>query len=73
MLTKTLIVKSVYRLTEAELASIVEGMGIKTSTNIKLENQVDPSLLGGIVIKFDGYYLDMSLRQKLKEIVASLS
>ena len=73
MSTKTLIVKSAYPLSKIELNSIVEGMGIKTQTDLELKNEVDKSLVAGVIIKYNGYYLDLSLRHKLREIVASLS
>jgi len=72
MSTKTLLVTSPYKLSKAELSAIVAKLGIDRNEDLVTENEVDPNLLGGLIIKYNGYYLDASLKGKLQDIVNSL-
>jgi len=73
MPTKTLIIISPYRLSQAEAEAIIKGMKIDEPQKIKLENIIDRSILAGVIIKYEDYYLDMSLKNKLHRIVDSLN
>lgn len=73
MPTKTLIITSAYRLSQAEVNQILTNIGITNPSKVKYENVVDQGILAGLIIKYDGYYLDLSLKNKLREIVGSLS
>jgi len=72
MSTKTLLITSSYKLSQKELATVVAQLGITDKTELVTENEVDPTLLGGLIIKYNGYYLDASLKGKLNDIVNSL-
>jgi len=50
----------------------MERLGVSGETDLVTENEVDPALLGGLIIKYNGYYLDASLKGKLEDIVNSL-
>jgi F-type H+-transporting ATPase subunit delta len=41
-------------------------------SEVKIDNQVDPSILGGLVVKIDGQVLDGSIRSQLKRLGESL-
>jgi F0F1-type ATP synthase delta subunit len=73
MPTKTLIIISPYRLSQAEAEAIIKGMKIDEPQKIKLENIIDRSILAGVIIKYEDYYLDMSLKNKLHRIDDSLN
>jgi F0F1-type ATP synthase delta subunit len=72
MPTKTLLITSSYKLSQKELAVVVAQLGIAEEKELVTENEVDPALLGGLIIKYNGYYLDASLKGKLNDIVNSL-
>jgi len=72
MSTKTLSITSAYKLSPKELAALVEQLGVSNELELLTENEVDPTILGGLIIKFNGYYLDASLKGKLEDIVNSL-
>ena len=53
----------------ARLQSKLEGM---TSKKIKLKNTVDPSILGGLKVRFSGKQLDGSIKSRLDSFEESL-
>jgi len=53
-------------LTDTDLREIVDQLEEKLHTKIILDLKIDPSLLGGIVIKKDNYIFDASLKNHLK-------
>ena len=55
-------------LTEAQLQSLEAEAGKLFSRNVKLENQVDPSVLGGVQLYLDGKLIDASIRKKLDDL-----
>ena len=61
-------VVSAVELTEAEKAKLIEKLSRKLQRTIHLECEVDPSLLGGLVVHVDGKVIDGSLRHRLQEI-----
>ncbi|MCB9261254.1 MAG: ATP synthase F1 subunit delta [Flavobacteriales bacterium] len=66
--TKVL-VRSAISLDDATLQNVKHYLkGIVTNEEIHIENVVDPSVLGGMVIKFEDKLLDMSVAKELKEI-----
>ncbi len=66
-------ITSTYPLAEEEITKIKKKLGI-TDPEIITENKVDPSILGGLIIKFgnDGYY-DSSVRGKITIIAEKLN
>ena len=57
-------------LSEQRELSNLEKQGLK---NISLENTVDPSILGGFVLKFDDNQFDASIKNKLTRIKREFS
>lgn len=45
----------------------------KTQENVKLEVSVDPSLMGGFILEFEGQKYDESVRSKLSELRKNFS
>lgn len=64
----TAYVVSAVALTEAEKAALTEKLSRRFSRTIRLECAIDPSLLGGLVVRVDGKVIDGSLKHKLQEI-----
>ena len=73
MPTKTLTIISTYQLSEAEIKTILTSLGLQKSATLSVDNQIDKGIIAGIVIKYNDYYLDLSLKNKLREIVGNLS
>jgi F0F1-type ATP synthase delta subunit len=73
MSTKPLTVVTAYKLSSEELGLIMDKIGLKKSQSFVPVNVVDQNILGGVIIKYEGFYLDFSLKNKLKEIVDSLN
>lgn len=64
-------------MTEAQKAKLCEKLAVSTGKKIELKNIVDPSLLGGVVLRYEGSEIDgsvkermNSLRQKLRSTIA---
>ncbi len=69
---KTGIVYSTEKLSDKQLSSIEASMKAKTSSEVRLSNVVDPSLLGGVKVALDGKVYDGSLRGKLLNLAKQL-
>ena len=71
----TVKVTSAAPLTEAELASIKQQLitGGMTESSVEIETAVDPALIGGFVLEFDGKVYDASVAHKLGEIRKELT
>ncbi len=59
-------------LTEEERASLVRRLGEQTGRQIILDTEVDPKVLGGLVIQIGDRLVDASTRHKLEELRESL-
>lgn len=60
-------------LSEALRARLVEKLAAATGRTVSLRESVDPSILGGIVIKVAGRVLDGSVNTQLRELRQALS
>jgi len=61
-------VVSAVALTEAEKANLIAQLTKKLGRTIRLECEVDASLLGGMIVHVDGKVIDGSVRHKLQKI-----
>ena len=64
----TAYVTSAIELTAKEKADLTEKLSRRFQRTIHLECAVDPSLLGGLVVRLDGMVIDGSLKHRLQEI-----
>lgn len=62
------IVKSAVKLSEDNLFNLRQKLGEKEGKKVIIEQVVDASLLGGIIIETEGKILDGSIKNKLNEI-----
>lgn len=65
--TPTLVVESVFPLSDTELRQIAQNLGLD-SNRLTLVNQKTASLIGGMRISYQGQVLDLSLENKLNRI-----
>ena len=55
-------------LSAEKLKDISQHIAEALKKTVKMEHEVDPSLLGGMMINFEGHMLDLSATQYLKEL-----
>jgi F-type H+-transporting ATPase subunit delta len=61
-------VTSAVPLDDATVKSIGERIGDQTGNEIELSSDVDPDILGGIVLRVGNFILDASLRSRLNQL-----
>jgi F-type H+-transporting ATPase subunit delta len=67
-------VKSAYSLTEGERADVIVSLQKKTAaSHVVLEETVDPSLLGGVDIRYDGHRIDGTLKTAITHLHEALT
>ena len=54
--------------TEAHLAAIKDALKAVTKKDVQVEVKVDPSIIGGLIVKLGSRMVDTSLRTKLNAI-----
>ncbi len=64
---------SVEPLTEAELLSFENQTSILLRKNIKLKNEADPSIIGGVKIFIEGKVIDATVKTRLHDLKERLS
>ncbi len=64
----TAYVTSAVELTDGEKAELTEKLSRKFNRTVRLECAVDPSLLGGLVVRVDSKVIDGSLKHRLQQI-----
>ena len=60
-------------LSDTSRAQLAETLGSKLSKRIVLENKVDPEILGGLVVRYEGKVADGSLRTAIQKIGAGMA
>ena len=65
-------VTSAVALKEAQLAALKDKLKSSYGKDVRLDNKVDPSLLGGLVIKVGSRMFDSSIRTKLSNLKVTL-
>jgi F-type H+-transporting ATPase subunit delta len=61
-------VTSAVGLDESTVRSIGERIGEQTSRKVELSNNVDPEIMGGIVLRVGNFILDASIRNRLNQL-----
>lgn len=56
------------RLSEAHLAALRDALKLVTKQEVRIDVQVDPAIIGGLVVKLGSRMVDSSLRTKLNSI-----
>jgi F-type H+-transporting ATPase subunit delta len=65
-------VTSARPLTGAQVAELKKILKAKLSRDVQLDAKVDPSLLGGLIVKVGSRMIDSSLRTKLEGLRAAM-
>lgn len=65
---KLIEVRSLSKLSKVDVLALESALGKKLNKEIIIENIVDESILGGIVIKFDSFVIDDSISNKLNNV-----
>jgi ATP synthase F1 delta subunit len=55
-------------LSEEQIQSLESEAGKLLSRNIKLDNEVDPAIVGGVCLYIDGKIIDASIRKKIDDL-----
>ena len=66
---KLLTATDVSSATEQKLRKLVEN---QTNGNVEFETETNPEIIGGFVLEYDTYRLDMSVKSKLASILSQL-
>ena len=61
-------VTSAIELDEKTISSIGERIGEQTGLKVELSSQIDPDILGGIVLRVGNFILDASIRNRLNQL-----
>jgi F-type H+-transporting ATPase subunit delta len=56
-----------------QITALAALLSKKLSKQVEIEQRVDPSVIGGLHIQVDGYYIDRTVKTRLQEISDSLS
>lgn len=65
-------IKSAQALSEDDLKQLSEAMMRKLGKSANLSYEVDPSLLAGVVIQYDGQVIDQSIKGRLEKFAREL-
>lgn len=66
-------VTSASALTDVQVAALKESLKASVGKDVTLQAKVDPTLLGGLIVKVGSRMVDSSLRTKLQNLKVSLS
>lgn len=60
-------------MTENQVTRLEQKLSASTGKKVLLENQVDPSLIGGVLLRYDGHEIDGSVKDRLDSLRKALS
>jgi len=66
-------ITSAVELDEATVSNIADAIGRQTGQTIKLTTEVDPDVLGGLVVRVGNSILDASIRNRLENLRRSVA
>lgn len=69
---QTAYVKSAVELSDSEKQKIIDKLEQQTGNKITLESEVDPSIIGGIVIRIKDRIVDNSIKRKLHRMAVDV-
>ncbi|MCX7283076.1 MAG: F0F1 ATP synthase subunit delta [Novosphingobium sp.] len=65
-------VTSAHALDDAQIAALTEKLKARTGKSIKLKTNVDPDILGGLVVKIGSQMIDSSIRTRLNSLATAM-
>ena len=63
---------SAIEMTEQQLSTLANKLEKQTGKTVIIENKIDPSILGGVKLRYSGIQLDSSLKTRLDNLEKSL-
>lgn len=69
----TALVVSAVPLKAEQVSALAALLSKKTNKQVTIKQKVDPSIIGGLYIQVDGYFVDRTIKSRLQEIKVSLS
>jgi len=69
----TALVISAIPLREEQTNALAELLSKKINKQVSIEQRTDPSVIGGLFIQVDGYFIDRTVKTRLQDIKLSLS
>ena len=66
-------VTSAVPLTEKERKSLIQQLQKKNGGTVRLSCEVDPSIMGGVIVEMEGAVIDGSLRRRLQQVKEVMS
>jgi len=69
----TALVISAVPLKAEQVSALAALLSKKINKQVTIEQKVDPSIIGGLYIQVDGYFVDRTIKSRLQEIKVSLS
>lgn len=69
----TALVVSAVPLKAEQVKALAALLTKKLEKQVTIEQEVDPSIIGGLYVKVDGYYVDRTIKTRLQEIKLSLN
>lgn len=64
----TVTITSAVPLTEAQQKTVIDYVNTKKNTKVELQTKIDPTLMGGFVLRIDDLQYDASIKTRLKQI-----
>lgn len=68
----TAVVVSAVPIRDDQQTALASLLSRKLSKQVSLELKVDPSVIGGLYIQVDGYYMDRTVKTRLEELKSSM-
>lgn len=65
-------VTSAVPLSEAQLAALTDMLTRKLNKTVEIEQNIDPAVIGGIFIYADGYFIDRTIKTRLRGMKSSI-
>ena len=69
----TALVVSAVPLRDDQVSSLAALLARKLNKQVTIEQKVDPSIIGGLYIQVDGYFVDRTIKTRLQDVKNSLS
>jgi F-type H+-transporting ATPase subunit delta len=69
--TKALVVSAV-PLKNEQISNITAVLARKTNKQVEVEVKIDPSVIGGLFIQVDGYFMDRTVKTRLEDMKVNL-
>lgn len=69
----TALVVSALPLKDEQRSALANLISRKISKHVTIEQKIDPSVIGGLHIQVDGYFVDTTIKTRLQEIKTTLS